>query len=153
MHPPWVAHRRYFDSTGQDLHVRLLCSQSVVHCAQMWDSYVRIRFRMWFCRYLLFPIAYPISLALDYFVGRDIGTVYSQEELMRLIELHCTDPDAQVGLQFVLPLQFACISTAIGKHLVWIRIHAYGGWIFAEHLLNKATFCPWERICNVIFQS
>lgn len=45
--------------------------------------------------YLLFPIAYPISLALDYFVGRDIGTVYSQEELMRLIELHCTDPDAQ----------------------------------------------------------
>mmetsp|Transcript_7419 Transcript_7419/g.21935 ORF Transcript_7419/g.21935 Transcript_7419/m.21935 type:complete len:754 (-) Transcript_7419:297-2558(-) len=45
--------------------------------------------------FLLWPIAYPISLGLDRILGRDIGTVYSQEELLRLIDLHCTDPAAQ----------------------------------------------------------
>ncbi len=43
----------------------------------------------------MFPIAWPISLGLDRILGRDIGTVYSQEELLRLIDLHCTDPEAQ----------------------------------------------------------
>ncbi|KAK9814494.1 hypothetical protein WJX72_006765 [[Myrmecia] bisecta] len=44
---------------------------------------------------LLSPIVWPISLVLDCWLGRDIGNVYSQEELKRLIEIHVTDPDAQ----------------------------------------------------------
>lgn len=28
-------------------------------------------------------------------LGRDIGNVYSREELKRLIDIHVTDPDAQ----------------------------------------------------------
>ena len=36
------------------------------------------------------PIAYPISLVLDCVLGRDIGTVYSQEEFKRLMcARHC----------------------------------------------------------------
>ncbi|CAL5222079.1 g4385 [Coccomyxa viridis] len=41
------------------------------------------------------PITFPISLLLDKWLGRDIGTVYSQEELKRLIDIHVTDADAQ----------------------------------------------------------
>jgi metal transporter CNNM len=37
------------------------------------------------CSAVLSPIAYPISLVLDCVLGRDIGTVYSQEELKRLM--------------------------------------------------------------------
>ncbi len=48
-------------------------------------------------RLLLFPVAWPISLLLDAVLGRDIGTVYSQKELERLIDLHYSDPDAQVS--------------------------------------------------------
>lgn len=44
---------------------------------------------------LLFPVAWPISILLDRLLGRDIGTVYSQKELERLIDLHYCDPDAQ----------------------------------------------------------
>ena len=37
------------------------------------------------CRILFAPITFPISLLLDKWLGRDIGTVYSQEELKRLM--------------------------------------------------------------------
>jgi metal transporter CNNM len=46
-------------------------------------------------QFLLFPVAWPISRLLDRVLGRDIGTVYSQKELERLIDLHYLDPDAQ----------------------------------------------------------
>ena len=42
-------------------------------------------------RVLLAPIVWPISRILDKCVGRDIGTVYSQEELKRLMYVHCRD--------------------------------------------------------------
>ena len=44
-----------------------------------------------FFRILFFPVAYPLSLILNYFLGRDIGNVYSVDEMKRLIELHATD--------------------------------------------------------------
>ena len=37
------------------------------------------------CRIILAPIVWPISRILDHCLGRDIGTVYSQEELKRLM--------------------------------------------------------------------
>ena len=40
------------------------------------------------------PIAWPISWVLNKLLGTDIGTIYSKDELKRLIELHATDPKA-----------------------------------------------------------
>lgn len=37
---------------------------------------------------LFIPVTFPIAALLDWVLGRDIGTVYNQEELKRLIELH-----------------------------------------------------------------
>ena len=47
------------------------------------------------CRALLSPVVWPISVLLDWALGRDIGNVYSREELKRLIDIHVMDPDAQ----------------------------------------------------------
>lgn len=47
------------------------------------------------CRALLSPIVWPTSIVLDWMLGRDIGNVYSREELKRLIDIHVMDPDAQ----------------------------------------------------------
>lgn len=44
---------------------------------------------------LMYIIAYPISLVLDKLLGRDIGQVYSAEELHKLIRIHVENPDAQ----------------------------------------------------------
>ena len=41
------------------------------------------------------PIVWPTSIVLDWMLGRDIGNVYSREELKRLIDIHVMDPDAQ----------------------------------------------------------
>lgn len=47
-----------------------------------------------FFRLLFLPICWPMSWVLNKVLGVDIGTVYSQEEIKRLIELHATDPEA-----------------------------------------------------------
>ena len=39
------------------------------------------------CRVIFAPVTFPISLLLDKWLGRDIGTVYSQEELKRLMSV------------------------------------------------------------------
>ena len=44
---------------------------------------------------MLSPIVWPTSIVLDWMLGRDIGNVYSREELKRLIDIHVMDPDAQ----------------------------------------------------------
>lgn len=44
---------------------------------------------------LMYIIAWPISLALDYVLGRDIGQVFSANELNKLIRIHVENPDAQ----------------------------------------------------------
>lgn len=37
---------------------------------------------------LLYPFSKPISLALDYTLGKDVGTVFSRRELTQLLEIH-----------------------------------------------------------------
>jgi metal transporter CNNM len=44
---------------------------------------------------LMYPIAWPISVLLDKILGRDIGQVYSADELHKLIRIHIENPDAQ----------------------------------------------------------
>ena len=44
---------------------------------------------------LMSIVAWPISLALDYVLGRDIGQVFSANELNKLIRIHVENPDAQ----------------------------------------------------------
>lgn len=46
---------------------------------------------IWFTKvmiYILYPIAYPISIALNYFLGSEIPTTYSRHELMDIISEH-----------------------------------------------------------------
>eukprot|EP00803_Ostreobium_quekettii_P010420 evm.model.scf_2415.3 EVM.evm.TU.scf_2415.3 scf_2415:19294-23984(+) len=45
---------------------------------------------------IFFVVAYPISKVLDKVLGKEIGTVYSKDELKRLIAIHVENPDAQV---------------------------------------------------------
>merc|ERR1719499_2366693 len=51
--------------------------------------------------FLLAPLAYPVSLVLDYVLGPEFGNMYSNLELKKLIELHKEDDmvelDAQTG--------------------------------------------------------
>lgn len=44
---------------------------------------------------LMYPVAWPISVVLDRLLGRDIGQVYSADELHKLIRIHIENPDAQ----------------------------------------------------------
>mmetsp|Transcript_44265 Transcript_44265/g.71035 ORF Transcript_44265/g.71035 Transcript_44265/m.71035 type:complete len:721 (-) Transcript_44265:233-2395(-) len=44
---------------------------------------------------LMYIVAWPISVCLDKILGRDIGQVYSAEELHHLIRIHIENPDAQ----------------------------------------------------------
>eukprot|EP00899_Mesostigma_viride_P005795 jgi/Mesvir1/15216/Mv06446-RA.1 len=46
--------------------------------------------------FLFLPIAYPVSICLDKALGHEIATVYSREELLKLIEIQATDPHAQM---------------------------------------------------------
>ncbi|GMH35478.1 hypothetical protein BSKO_03346 [Bryopsis sp. KO-2023] len=53
---------------------------------------------LWLVKIFMFvflPVSWPISKLLDWVLGRDIGMVYSREELKRLIDLHYEDPEAQ----------------------------------------------------------
>jgi len=43
---------------------------------------------VWIFLITLFPIAWPISVALDALLGREIGTIYSRAELKKLLEIH-----------------------------------------------------------------
>jgi metal transporter CNNM len=43
---------------------------------------------VWIFLILMFPIAFPISLVLDLVLGREIGTIYSRDELKKLLEIH-----------------------------------------------------------------
>jgi len=54
-------------------------------------------YSIWIVRFFMLvflPIAWPISLVLDKVLGKDLGTVYSQEELKKLIKIHVENPDA-----------------------------------------------------------
>jgi hypothetical protein len=35
----------------------------------------------------MFPLSYPLSFFLDKILGKEIGTLYSNEELIKLIEI------------------------------------------------------------------
>ena len=43
---------------------------------------------VWLLLIFLFPISWPISLLLDWILGREIGTIYSRKELKKLVEIH-----------------------------------------------------------------
>jgi metal transporter CNNM len=42
---------------------------------------------------ILLPLSYPISKLLDYLLGRELGTIYSRNELKKLLEMHSTYSD------------------------------------------------------------
>lgn len=52
---------------------------------------------LWMVKFFMlifFPIVWPVAKILDHLLGEDIGTVYSQEELKRLITIHVENPQA-----------------------------------------------------------
>src|SRR3989339_741124 len=53
----------------------------------------------WLARFFIFvfyPLCYPLSKALDRFLGREIPTVYSKRELIKLIEDHEDNMDSEI---------------------------------------------------------
>jgi len=38
--------------------------------------------------FLVWPLCKPFAFALDYFLGEEIGTIHSRQELMKLLEIH-----------------------------------------------------------------
>ena len=44
---------------------------------------------------LLFPVAYPISVVLDAVLGKEVGNMYSADELKHFIAIHVNDPEGQ----------------------------------------------------------
>lgn len=42
---------------------------------------------------VLLPLSYPISKVLDFVLGRELGTLYSRNELKKLLEMHSTYSD------------------------------------------------------------
>mmetsp|Transcript_105218 Transcript_105218/g.234879 ORF Transcript_105218/g.234879 Transcript_105218/m.234879 type:complete len:388 (-) Transcript_105218:53-1216(-) len=55
---------------------------------------------VWFFLIVCFVIAYPVSVLLDYLLGREMGGLYSKGELMALIQLNTSDPERakEVGM-------------------------------------------------------
>ena len=45
--------------------------------------------------FLLFPVAYPISVVLDAVLGKEVGNMYSADELKHFIAIHVNDPEGQ----------------------------------------------------------
>lgn len=55
-------------------------------------------YSIWLVRFfiiLFLPITYPTSILLDCMLGQYVGTVYSKDELKKLIDIHVEDPEAQ----------------------------------------------------------
>mmetsp|Transcript_2089 Transcript_2089/g.7579 ORF Transcript_2089/g.7579 Transcript_2089/m.7579 type:complete len:516 (+) Transcript_2089:328-1875(+) len=48
---------------------------------------------VWIFLIVLLPISYPISKVLDCVLGRELGTIYSRQELKKLFDLHSTYSD------------------------------------------------------------
>jgi metal transporter CNNM len=53
---------------------------------------------VWIFLILLFPVAYPISAILNLLLGREIGTIYSRNELKKLLDIHSHHVASEIGL-------------------------------------------------------
>ena len=78
------------------------------------------------CRLLLSPIVWPISKVLDCCLGRDIGTVYSQEELKHL--MYGRAQTSGLGLA-CRPLQKLCSCLCCGSKPHMQAIKLCGAWL------------------------
>lgn len=48
---------------------------------------------------LISPIAWPISVVLDWMLGQEVGTLYNNEELKELISRHIEENNAELGVE------------------------------------------------------
>ena len=55
---------------------------------------------------LLFPVAFPLSYALDLWLGEELATTYSNAEMLKLLQIHVQeqkiDPDTAIAMQGAL---------------------------------------------------
>ena len=51
----------------------------------------------WFFVYLMYVVAKPISMALDFWLGDEMGTVYSRDGIQRLLQMHAEEDVANKG--------------------------------------------------------
>eukprot|EP00013_Stygamoeba_regulata_P020504 CAMPEP_0177657806 /NCGR_PEP_ID=MMETSP0447-20121125/16422_1 /TAXON_ID=0 /ORGANISM="Stygamoeba regulata, Strain BSH-02190019" /LENGTH=629 /DNA_ID=CAMNT_0019162267 /DNA_START=234 /DNA_END=2123 /DNA_ORIENTATION=- len=53
---------------------------------------------VWIFLIIMFPIAYPISAILNLVLGREIGTIYSRNELKKLLDIHSHHVASEIGV-------------------------------------------------------
>ena len=55
---------------------------------------------------VLFPVAFPLSYALDLWLGEELATTYSNAEMLKLLQIHVQeqkiDPDTAIAMQGAL---------------------------------------------------
>ncbi|KAJ8902686.1 hypothetical protein NDN08_006006 [Rhodosorus marinus] len=59
-----------------------VCSRHALEIGAMFVGLVKI------LRFLLYPIAKPIAICLDVFLGQEMGQIYTREELKGLVDVH-----------------------------------------------------------------
>lgn len=62
--------------------------------------------------FLLFPLAYPLSLLLDFILGQELGQLYNNEGLKELLELHAQNQGTELGSDSAVILQGAIDFTS-----------------------------------------
>lgn len=50
---------------------------------------------VWLCIIICAPVAFPISLILDYLLGREMGGIYTSRQLLTMVRMNLSDPERQ----------------------------------------------------------
>ena len=77
-----------------------VCSRYGLRVGSFFTPFLRIMIL------IMYPISKPISLALDHFLGEEIGTLYSKKEMQSLLQMH-------VATNMLHPREAAIMSGAI----------------------------------------
>ena len=97
-------------------------------------------------RIIFAPITFPISLLLDKWLGRDIGTVYSQEELKRLMYVAFSLQHLIIDYVWLATLACAQLeSNQTGQQSKWVILFCHAAISMSPMLMRKLSLASqWQ---------